>query len=125
MNLSDAFKIVKRDFVYKSDGVLDSWKVTRKGDCDDFVTTVVWEMSDRKLLRFLWNMSFGPIRFQFCKAPSGYAHLIGVEKKTGLTFDVIQKEVLPLDVFKSKGYRMLFPMPFPAIWVKLAFGLIT
>ena len=121
MELQEAIKEVSGKFKYRKDKnlLLDSWSVMQEsngvyyGDCDDFMLTVFWHLSDKRLSKFLWNLfithEYGVI---WCKTDFGELHFAG--KYQGLMFDNWTKRALTEDQFyavtKHKKIRqMLMP----------------
>ena len=121
MELSQAIKEVSAKFRYRKDKniLLDSWSVMQEsngvyyGDCDDYMLTVFWYLSDKKLSTFLWNLfithEYGVV---WCKTGFGELHFAG--KYKGLMFDNWTKIALPEDqFFIATKHEKLMQMPMP------------
>jgi hypothetical protein len=72
----------KRQFVYKSDGWLDSFRILDgegrlEGDCDDAAVSMLWRVEGRDMGRFWGALKSGEAVIWYCKiAPSGARHAI-------------------------------------------------
>lgn len=67
-------------FTWESDGKLDSYHIMAatgpvRGDCDDFAVTLVFEMADRKPLRFMRWILTGHVQFWLVRDPQGERHI--------------------------------------------------
>lgn len=131
MNLQSAIKIVSNKFHYKADenSLLDGWSVMKEqdgkyfGDCEDFVLTVFWHISDKNLLKFLFNLfithKYGLV---WCKAVTGELHFVG--RYVDLYFDnwtraAFEKE----EFFRRTGHRKLVQMFMPLCAIQMIKGL--
>lgn len=117
MDVSLAVMLVANRFQYKKDSnfLLDSWSVMKDrngvfyGDCEDFSLTVFWYLSDRNLLKFLFNLFFGKYKLIWCKTLDGQYHFYG--KVNGLCFDNYTRRTLPEDAFlKETGHEKIMGM---------------
>ena len=121
MELSQAIKQVSNKFVYRKDHnlIIDSWSVMQEkqgvyyGDCDDYMLTVFWYLSDKKLSTFLWNLfvthEYGVV---WCRTGFGELHFAG--KYKDLWFDNWTKIALPEDqFFIVTKHEKIMQMPMP------------
>jgi hypothetical protein len=119
MDLHQAIKEVSAKFKYRKDTniALDSWSVMQQsegvyyGDCDDYMLTVFWYLSDKHLGKFLWNLfvthQYGVM---WLKTDFGELHFAG--KYKGLWFDNWTKKAVPEEQFFSvTKHRKLMQMP--------------
>ena len=130
MEIKDALKILNSKFKYKSDTFrwLDHWRVMVNdgdvwhSDCEDYSLTLAWLVSDRSLIKFIWNLVTFRFLLWFVKSPGGEGHAI--IKIDGLYYDNIQKKGRSKDQLKAKGYKFVFPLIFPAVALKFAISLV-
>jgi hypothetical protein len=119
MELQQAIKEVSAKFKYRKDKnfLIDSWSVMQEsngvyyGDCDDFVLTVFWQLADKQLGKFLWNLfithQYGVM---WCRTDFGELHFAG--KYKGLWFDNWTKKAVSEEQFFSvTKHRKLMQMP--------------
>jgi predicted transglutaminase-like cysteine proteinase len=123
MQIEDALKIINSKFIYKRDKrkYFDHWKVLYgeekwEGDCEDYSLTLVWLISDRNVLKFLWNITFCYILW-YVISPNGEGHAI--VKIDGFYYDNIQKKATSKKELIDQGYKFKFPMIFPISHIKL------
>jgi hypothetical protein len=110
MNIKEAVKVVASKFEYRQDPdfLFDYWYVMKdrngkyKGDCEDFSLTVFWELSGKKLGKFLWNLLVThKYKMHFVKTKrTGEGHLVG--EYDDLFFDNWTLEDLPKGEFYKK-----------------------
>ena len=77
----------------------------------------MWMLSDRSVVKFLWNILIMKHLIWFVKTPSGEGHAI--VKIEGMYYDNIQKKATERRVLKEKGYKFLFPMIPPFVYLRL------
>lgn len=124
MKIQEALSILNSKFVYKSDKkYFDKWKILTgeekwEGDCEDYALTLMWLLSDRNILKFLWNIMTFEFLMWYVKLPSGEGHAI--VKFKDLYYDNVQKKGVTFNYLKHiQGYKFKFPMLFPFVYFKL------
>ena len=130
MVIEEALKTINRKFKYKSDTFrwLDHWRVMVNdgdvwhGDCEDYSLTLAWLVSDKNILKFIWNLITFKFLIWYVLSPNGEGHAI--IKIDGLYYDNIQKKGCSKDQLKAKGYKFVFPLIFPAVALKFAISLV-
>lgn len=126
MTITEALKILNSKFVYKRDPrYLDVWTVMHgdgkwEGDCEDYSITLMWLLADRNILKFLWNILVFKQLMWFVKAPSGEGH--AVVRINGMYYDNIQRKATTKEELERQGYKFVFPMIFPFVYLKLVFS---
>lgn len=127
MKIEDALKELNKRFSYRRDPLrwFDNWKVIYDesepkwyGDCEDYSLTLMWMLSDRSFVKFLWNILIMKHLIWFVKTPDGDGH--AVVRIDGVYYDNIQKKESTKEVLKSKGYKFIFPMIPPIVFIRLA-----
>ncbi len=123
MELKEALKLLNSKFKYKSDPrYFDVWRILTgdkawEGDCEDYSLTLIWLLSDRNIFKFLWNITTFKYLIWFVKLNNGSGHV--VLKIDNLYYDNIQKKGVTKEVLTKQGYKLLFPMIFPFVYIKL------
>lgn len=126
MTIEQCLEILNARFVYKRETVrwFDNWKVLYdpksdkwEGDCEDYALTLMWMLSDRSALKFMWNILVMKHLMWHVKSPNGVGH--AVVKIRGLYYDNIQQRGSTKEELKQKGYKFSFPMIPPFVFVKL------
>jgi hypothetical protein len=124
MELKQALDLLNSKFVYKADPrkYFDSWKILYgadkwEGDCEDYSLTLIWLLSDKSLIKFIWNITVFKYLMWYVKTSNGVGH--AVVKIDGLYYDNIQKRCVSKQFLLEQGYNFKFPMLFPFIYIKL------
>jgi hypothetical protein len=122
MELKQALDILNSKFVYKRDHkYFDSWKILHgegswEGDCEDYSLTLMWMLSGQSVIKFFWNIITFKYLMWFVKT-NGTGHAI--VKIDELYYDNIQKRGVTKEHLIKSGYKFVFPMLFPYVFVKL------
>lgn len=127
MNIQEALKLLNSKFIYRLDDGLDNWKIMKgpdkwHGDCEDYSLTLMWLLSNKSILRLLWNILIFKYIMWFVRLPSGENH--AVVKIDGLFYDNVQKKGVTDTYMKRSGYKFLFPMIPPLIYFKMLLGVL-
>lgn len=81
------------------------WQIIKKppyvGDCEDYALSLLYLISGKSMLKFWWNLTFGPAKIRYCKV-RGQGH--GVLKWNKLYIDNIQKRWVTKKTLEHKGY---------------------
>ena len=124
MTIQQALDLLNSKFKYQSDRRwLDVWKVLDidqpmvAGDCEDYSLTLMWLLSDRSMARLLLNITLFRYRMWFVKSPRGEGHAI--VKIGDLFYDNIQKKGATKQQLVEKGYKFVFPLIPPFVYLKL------
>ena len=131
MIVEEALKTINRKFKYKSDTFrwLDHWRVMVNdgdvwhGDCEDYSLTLAWLVSDKNILKFIWNLITFKFLIWYVLSPNGEGHAI--IKIGSLYYDNIQKKGVTKEVLKQKGYKFRLPFVFPLAFFKLSIGYLA
>lgn len=77
----------------------------------------MWMLSDRSVVKFLWNILIMKHLMWFVKSPNGEGHAI--VKINGMYYDNIQKRATSKEGLVKQGYKFKFPMIFLFVYVKM------
>ena len=124
MKIDEALKLLNSKFSYKSDKYkkFDTWNILHgdgkwEGDCEDYSLTLMWLLSDKNILKFIWNVTTFKFLMWFVTMPSGVGH--AVVRINGFYYDNIQKKATTREEMEKQGYVFKFPMIFPIVYFKL------
>lgn len=112
-------------FKYTKDGRLDTWRIltgpVKKGDCDDFAVTVLYEECGRSLPRFWFKLITFQAVLWYVTTPRGVGHLMlwMPGKNRGWIDNRLPKW---RDDHKNRKW---FPMLAPIVALKLFLGKLT
>jgi predicted transglutaminase-like cysteine proteinase len=123
--METALKELNLKFVYKKDGKIDVWRILDgdgvwEGDCEDYSLTLIWLLSDRNIIKFLWGILTFKYLIWYVKSPNGVGHAI--VKINGMYYDNIQKKATSATELKTKGYKFVFPLFSILALIKLLFS---
>lgn len=132
-NLQNSVKAIADSFDYEPDRlrIFDSWQVLRsvngryRGDCEDFALTVFWHLSNKNVLRFLWNLLISH-RYSMYRVrdSNGESHVVACFQDQW--FDNWTRKTLSRDdFFKSTQHELLHIYPGPFIALYLLIGLFS
>lgn len=127
MHFMEANNKVADKFVYVSDSnqysfkevwrVIDTSKDQWKGDCEDYALTVLWLISDRSIIMFLFNLLVNPTySIWHVTTPSGAGHAI--LRYEDMYVDNIQRKWFHKSDAAYKSYDWKFPIVPPLIVAK-------
>lgn len=129
MDLEESINRVNKRFKYRRDASIyllpESWRIigsSGEGDCEDYSLTVIWEYSNRNVLKWLWHVGAGDFELWHCKSPRGVGHLITKQKSTDLWFDNITRRPVTRAEVDKMGYRLIFWYPMPFSYLKIFLG---
>jgi predicted transglutaminase-like cysteine proteinase len=125
MQIDEALQTLNAKFKYKNDTFrwLDYWRIMAndgdkwEGDCEDYSLTLAWLVSDKDILKFLWNLISFRFLIWYVKSPNGEGHAI--IKIDGLYYDNIQKKGVEKSILKEKGYKFVYPFVLPLFLIKM------
>lgn len=131
MRVEEALKILNSKFEYKADKIrwLDQWRIMSNdgdkwlGDCEDYSLTLAWLVSDKNILKFIWNLITFKFLIWYVLSPNGEGH--GIIKIGSLYYDNIQKKGVTKEVLRQKGYKFRLPLLFPTVFFKLLIGYLA
>jgi predicted transglutaminase-like cysteine proteinase len=123
--IQTALQELNSKFVYQADGRVDIWRILHgegpwKGDCEDYSLTLMWLLSDKSVIKFLWHILTFKYLMWYVIMSNGEGHAI--VKIDGMYYDNVQKKATSAEELKQKGYRFIFPMIFPIVYFKLLFS---
>jgi hypothetical protein len=131
MNLNTAVEQVSSKFVYQADTIkrFDSWRVMKltdgifKGDCDDFVITVLWYTSGKSLWRFLFHLLIThKYKVYNVSTSDGEPHIVASYKNQW--FDNFTMAPFARDAFfQTTKHKYRFQIIGPVISIYLLIGL--
>jgi predicted transglutaminase-like cysteine proteinase len=131
MTIEEALKKLNSHFVYQKDDLrwFDHWRILYSekeqkwvGDCEDYALTLMWMLSGRNLFQFLWDILRLKYLMWFVKYPNGAGHAI--VRIENLYYDNIQKKGVTKEELVSTGYKFVFPMIPPFVFIKLLLSYI-
>lgn len=124
MRKEETLKELNHKFIYKRDSKrwFDDWRILHgdgkwEGDCEDYSLTLMWMLSDRSVVKFLWNILIMKHLMWFVKSPNGEGRAI--VKIDGMYYDNIQKKATTKEELLKQGYKFVFPMIAPFAYIKL------
>jgi hypothetical protein len=126
MTIEEALKKLNSHFVYRKDNVrwFDNWRIIYSekedkwfGDCEDYSLTLMWMLSNRNLFQFLWDILRFKYLMWYVKSPRDAGH--GIVQIGNLYYDNIQKKGVSKEELISKGYKFVFPLIPPFVFIKL------
>ena len=113
-----------RAFRWEKDGRLDTWRILSpdatgkyRGDCDDFAATMSRIISG-SASRMAWNVITHQHTFWYCKTAKGASHMALWVRGRGW-IDNIRPEWSD-----ECAHRLVAPVPFPMVGLKLALGVL-
>tara|TARA_R110002020_G_C15756666_1_gene726680 strand:- start:49 stop:447 length:399 start_codon:yes stop_codon:yes gene_type:complete len=121
---------LNKKFIYKKDreqySHRDAWHIMKRepyyGDCEDYALTLLYNLKDRSILKFLFSLIIRESKIIYCKSPRGIGHVI--LKYKGRYIDNIQKEWTTRGALKADGYKLSAWLYIPyQVVIKLIFGL--
>lgn len=108
---------------YRRDGKIDSWRIMPLegemlvGDCDDYVTTLMFLLSGESNTRLMWDILRAKYVPWFCKMPDGQYHVVLWVKGHGW-IDNGQR----IFTEEAPNYQYYVPIPFFATYIKMFLG---
>lgn len=113
----------KRQFVYKSDGWLDSFRILAgegrvEGDCDDAAVAMLWRVEGRDMDNFWDALKSGRAAIWFCKTSTGTRHAILWHREYGW----IENGTFKWTPEPAKDLKLRWRMPVLWLRAKLLVG---
>ncbi|QBR35416.1 GNAT family N-acetyltransferase [Leisingera sp. NJS201] len=113
--------LLRRDFTYSADGVLDAWEIHRRpgpvtGDCEDFALALAWRLAGCRWPPFLWHLLTCKSVVWHTTSRAGIGHAVLWHRGAGWA-DNISPHWTPRTV-----HRRRFPWGAPLLILKLAAG---